>query len=71
MMTCDNCSGPVNDFDDSLVTRSRGRVVTSICGSCLGGSETVKVVLRRGEEDRFKYEQFSVLKIQPSLGKAG
>lgn len=49
-----------------------GRVAASLCKACLDGTKVIKIVLRRGPDGTFQYDQFTALEMEAkAFGKAG
>lgn len=67
MYTCGNCGNEFNDTEDGFVVHHKGTLASAICPTCTDGAKVVKLVMRRGPANHFKYDQYSALEMQ---GKA-
>lgn len=69
MISCDNCDSDFSYTDEGALMVRRctadGIVVyaTKICARCTAGVEVVKIVLRRGKEKTFEYDQYMAVEM--------
>lgn len=71
-MKCNNCAVDFSSDEEGLLVLEARNPVTALCGECLAGVRTCKVVLRRSDDGRFGYEQYSALEMtKKAFGKTG
>ncbi len=76
MHNCGNCNVECTDTAPGTLVVDQGielatSHVTSICKKCTDGVKVLKIVLRRGANGRFQYDQYSAIEMQTkAAGKA-
>jgi hypothetical protein len=70
MNNCSNCQTQFTHVVDSVVVMQGTEVIACLCPECVSGVKKAKVVLVRGADGTFEYEQYAALEMeQKAFGK--
>lgn len=67
MQNCANCTTAFDAQHEGLVVTQKNAPVTAVCETCLTNARLIKIVLRRGAQGAFAYEQWSTLETSNTL----
>lgn len=71
MNKCSNCQTEFTHVADSIVVMQGTEVIAGLCHECVSGVKKAKVVLVRGTDGTFEYEQYAALEMeQKAFGKS-